>query len=145
MPALDRLDILFIAWAFFFQVVYIIHFAVRKRVFEIYTLKYGWTIYALSIPAVVISAIILLGGKAISFWLGGFLFLVFAAFGYWVDYVMKIQFRNPLRTSVVVPYVLLYLATTMFYWFPLGQLSKPAWYIFAVLFIVGTVLNVRSH
>jgi hypothetical protein len=142
---LDNLEILFVVWAFFFQIVHIVHFALRKRFFESYTLKIGWIVYALSIPAVVISIVLLLGGKTWSFWLGGFLFLVFAAYGYRVDYVKKIQWRNPLRLSILFPYVFLYLGTVMFYWWPLALLSRPLWVVFAVLFVIGTILNVISH
>lgn len=145
MSDLDNLDILFVTWAFFFQIVLIIHFALRKRFFESYTLKIGWIVYALSIPAVVISIVLLLGGKSWSFWLGGLLFLVYGAYGYWVDYVAKIQFRNPLRWSVAVPYVFLYLSTVMFYWWPLGLISRPLWFVFAGLFVIGNTLNIASH
>jgi hypothetical protein len=142
---LDNLDILFVIWAFLFQIVHIVHFALRKPFFETYTVKMGWIVYALCIPAVVISVRLLLGGKSWSFWLGGFLFLLYAAFGYWVDYIMQIQWRNPLRLSIMLPYVFLYLGTVMFYWWPLGLLSRPLWVAFAVLFVIGTVLNVTSH
>ena len=142
---LDYLDILFVIWAFFFQIVHIVHFALRKRFFESYTIKIGWIVYALSIPAVVISIVLLLGGKTWSFWLGGFLFRVFAAYGYRVDYVRRIQWRNPLRLSIMFPYVFLYLGTVMFYWWPLALLSRPLWVVFAVLFVIGTILNVTSH
>jgi hypothetical protein len=145
MFGLDNLEILFVVWAFFFQIVHIVHFALRKRFFESYTIKIGWIVYALSIPAVVISIVLLLGGKTWSFWLGGFLFLVFAAYGYRVDYVKKIQWRNPLRLSILFPYVFLYLGTVMFYWWPLALLSRPLWVVFAVLFVIGTILNVISH
>ena len=145
MVNLDKLDKMFIAWAFFFQVVLIIHFALRKRFFESYTMKFGWIVYALCIPALIISIFLLRGGKSWSFWLGGFLFLFYAAFGYWVDYVLKIQWRDPLRLSIMIPYVFLYLSTVMFYWWPLALLRRPLWYIFAVLFAIGTVLNVTSH
>ena len=145
MPDLDKLDILFIVWAFVFQIAMIVHFALRKRFFESYTIKIGWLVYALCIPAVIISILLLLGGKSWSFWLGGFLFLIYAAFGYWVDYVMKIQWRNPLRLSIMLPYVFLYLSTVMFYWWPLALLSRALWFVFAVLFIIGTILNVTSH
>ena len=141
----DNLDTLFVVWAFFFQIVLIVHFAVRKWFFESYTLKYGWLVYALSIPAVVISVVLLLGGKSWSFWLGGFLFLIHAAYGYWVDYVKRIPWRNPLQLSIVFPYVLLYLSTVMFYWWPLGLLSRPLWIAFGVLFVIGTILNITSH
>ncbi|MGC9336112.1 MAG: hypothetical protein ACP5JJ_18360 [Anaerolineae bacterium] len=145
MSAFDGLDILFIVWALFFQAVLVVHFALRKRFFESYTVKCGWVVYALSIPAAVISIVLLLGGKSWSFWLGGFLFLAYAAFGYWVDYVKGIPWRKPLRLSVVFPYVILYLATVMFYWWPIGLISRPLWVVAAALFVVGTILNITSH
>jgi hypothetical protein len=145
MQNLDNLDMLFIIWAFTFQIVLIVHFAIRKRYFESYTLKYGWLVYALSIPAVIISIILLLGGKSWSFWVGGFLFLIYAIYGYRIDFVKKIQWRNPLRPSIMFPYVFLYLATVMFYWWPLWPLSRPLWFVYAILFVIATILNITSH
>ena len=142
---LDNLDRLFVVWAFLLQIVLIVHFAVRKPFFESYTLKIGWIVYALCLPAAVISIILRRGGKSWSFWLGGFLFILFAAFGYWVDYIAQIQFRSPLRLSVLIPYVILYLATVMFYWWPVGLLSRPLWFVYALFFLVATYLNVTSH
>jgi hypothetical protein len=145
MQNLDNLDMLFIIWAFTFQIVLIVHFAIRKRYFESYTLKYGWLVYALSIPAVIISIILLLGGKSWSFWVGGFLFLIYAIYGYRIDFVKKIQWRNPLRPSIMFPYVFLYLATVMFYWWPLWPLSRPLWFVYAILYVIATILNITSH
>jgi hypothetical protein len=145
MTKLDNLDKLFIGWAFLLQILLIVHFAIRKPLLESYTEKYGWIIYALCVPAIVISIMLLRGGKSWSFWLGGFLFLMFAIFGYWVDYMAQIQFRSPLQLSIVFPYAFLYLATVMFYWWPLGLLSRPLWFVYAVLFVIATILNVTSH
>ena len=145
MFGLDNFDTMFVIWAFLLQIILIIHFAVRKRFFDSYTIKYGWTVYALRFPALVISLILLLNGKSWSFWLGGFLFLIFAGYGYWVDYIKGINWRNPLRKDIMVPYVTLYLGTIMFYWWPLALLYRPLWFVFAVLFVIGTVLNVTSH
>lgn len=145
MSKLDNLDKLFIVWAFLFQIILIVHFALRKPFFDSYTVRFGWIVYALCIPAAVISVILLLGGKSWSFWLGGFIFLLFATFGYWIDYVVIIPWRNPLRLSIMFPYVLLYLATMMFYWWPLGLLSRRLWFAYAILFVIGTILNITSH
>lgn len=145
LDKLDKLDRLFVLWAFLFQIVLIAHFALRRPFFEGYTLKWGWIVYALCIPAVIISVYLWRGGKSWSFWLGGFLFLVFAAFGYWVDYVTRIPWRNPLQWSILIPYVILYLATVMFYWWPLGLLSRRLWLAYAILFVIATILNVTSH
>jgi len=142
---LDKLDRLFVVWAFWLQIVLIIHFALRKPFLESYRERFGWIVYALCIPAVIISIILLRGGKSWSFWLGGFLFLIYAVFGYWVDYVAQIPFRNPLRLSIAIPYVFLYLATVMFYWWPLGRLSRGLWFAYAILFVIATILNITSH
>ena len=142
---LDQLDKLFVVWAFLFQIVLIVHFAVRKPFFESYTKRFGWIVYAICIPAAAISITLLRGGKPWSFWLGGFLFVAYAAFGYWVDFVAQIQFRNPLRLSILLPYVFLYLATVMFYWWPLWPLSRPLWFLYTILYVIATVLNIKSH
>lgn len=144
MPALDDLETLFVFSAFFFQVILILHFALRKWAFDL-AMRYGWIVYALSIPAAVVSVLLLLGGKPWSLWLAGFIYPVWALFGYMVEYVRKIEWRNAMRWSILGPYVFLYLATVMFYWFPLALLYKPLWYGYAVLFVISTILNVTSH
>lgn len=142
---LDKPEKLFVVWAFLFQIVLILHFALRKPFFESYTMRYGWIVYALSIPAVIISLILMRSGKSWFFWLGGFLFLVYAVYGYWVEYISQIQFRNPLRLEIVFPYVFLYLATVMFYWWPLARLSRRYWFFYTILFVIATILNINSH
>jgi len=145
MFGLDRLDTLFVIWAFTLQIVLIVHFAVRKRFFESYTVKYGWLVYALCFPSCVVSVILILGGKPWTNWLGGFLFLIYAAYGYWIDFIKQIPWRNPLRKDIMFPYVTLYLVTIMFYWWPLYPLSLTLWIIYTVLYVVATILNVKSH
>lgn len=144
MFGLDKLDALFVIWAFLFQFVLIIHFALRKWHFDV-AMRYGPIVYALSIPAVTISMVLLLGGRIWSLWLGGFIYLVWAIFGYFVEYVRKIQWRSPIRLQVLGPYVFLYLATVMFYWWPLALIRRPLWYVYAALFVVSTILNATSH
>ena len=91
------------------------------------------------------SLLLLLNGKSWYFWLGGFLCLLYSAFGYWVDYVRKIAWRKPVVTGILIPYVTLYLATLMFYWWPLYRLSMPLWIVYTGLYIIAMVLNIRSH
>ncbi len=145
MFGLDSLDTLFVVWAFFYILVLIAHFALRKRFFQSYTMKYGWIVYALGIPAAVISLLQLLGGKSWSFWLGGFLCLLFSAFGYWIDYVKQVPWRKPVMPGILVPYVILYLGTLMFYWWPLYPLNLPLWVVYTALYIIAMVFNIRSH
>lgn len=144
MFGLKNLEVLFVISAFLFQIVLIAHFALRKWRFD-RAIRYGWIVYALSIPAVVVSVLLLKGGMTWSLWAGGFIYLLWALFGYAVEYTRKIQWRNPIRWSIFGPYVFLYLATVMFYWWPLALIQKSLWYVAALLFIVSTILNVNSH
>jgi hypothetical protein len=144
MLGLDNTDTVFVIWAFVMQICLIVLFAIRKSNIEL-VVQYGWIFYLLCIPAIIVSIIMLRAGKDWSFWVGGFIFLVWAIFGYVVEYRFGIKWRNPVVWAILVPYVLLYLGTIMFYWFPLGILSRPLWYIYAVLFALSTYLNVTSH
>ena len=54
MDGLDNLEILFVASALLFQIVLIIHFALRKWRFNL-AMRYGWIVYGLSIPAAAVS------------------------------------------------------------------------------------------
>ena len=144
MHGLDSLEFLFVVNAFLFQIVLIIHFALRKWHFDL-AMRVGWIVYALSVPAVAVSVLFLLDGKPWALWLGGFIYLIWATLGYTAEYVKGIQWRNPIRWSFFAPYVFMYLATVMFYWWPLGLVSRPLWFVYAVLFAVSTILNITSH
>jgi hypothetical protein len=144
MPGLDALQILFVVCAFLFQIILIIHFGLRKWKFPL-AMRYGRIVYALGLPAAAASGFLLRGGMAWSLWLGGFLCLIWGVFGFTVEYVLRIEWRSPIRWSIFGPYVFLYLATVMFYWFPLALVWKPLWYVYAFLFVISTVLNVTSH
>lgn len=141
---MGSLELLFVVWAFIFQVVLIVHFALRKWFFDV-ALRYGWIVYALSIPAFIISVVLLLNGKVWWLWLGGFIFLIWAIYGYTIEYIKRIEWRNPIVWSVLGPYLFLYFWTVMFYWWPLARISQALWYVYAILFLTSTVLNITSH
>ena len=124
MHGINNLQTLFVVCAFLFQIILIIHFALRKWHFD-FAMRYGLIIYALSIPAALGSIFLLSSGITWSIWLSGYLYLIWAIFGYTVEYLKKIEWRDPIRWSIFGPYVLLYLATCMFYWFPLALVRKP--------------------
>jgi len=135
---------LFVFMAFFIQIVLIIYFAFRKWHFDT-AMRYGWIVYALGILTVISSIVLLLRGNPWYFWIAGFLYGVWAVYGYIVDIARPVQWRSPIYWPVFGPYVLLYLSSLMFYWFTLPRNQKPLWYVYAVLFVISTVLNVTSH
>ena len=128
MDQLDALEMLFIAWGFLFQIILIVHFGLRKWRFKT-AMKYGWVVYALGAVAAAFSLVFLSAGKPWWLWLGGFLYLAWAVFSYWVEYIRKIQWRKSVQSPIFWMYLFLYLATVMFYWWPIGMLYKPLWYI----------------
>ena len=144
MFRLDSLEATYVVTAFLFQIILVAHFALRKWRFHL-AMRYGWITYALSVPAAAVSAVLLLRGAPWSLWLGGPFYLAWAAYGYAVDYVQGIHWRTPFRWQVGVPYLILYLATIMFYWWPLGAIHRALWYAQAALFVLSTVLNLTSH
>ena len=142
--AMNPYEKLFVFASFFLQVALLIYFAIRKWNFDL-AMGWGWLVYALALPMIVISVVLLVAGKPWYLWLGGFLYAVFALFGYIVDIAYPVAWRSPIYPPVFIPYVLLYLSSLMFYWWPLARIWRPFWYIYAVLFIVSTGLNVSSH
>lgn len=118
--------------------------AVRQWRFDT-AVRQGWIIYVMSVPAVLVSSILLLAGREWWLWLGVALFSFSAVFGFTVEYLVEVRWRDPIRWSVFAPYTALYLATSMFYWWPLAWIWPPLWYAFGVLFAVGTVHNIASH
>ncbi len=135
---------LFVFTAFLFQMVLIVHFALRKWRFET-AIRYGPIVYALSIPAALVSVVLIVGKQPWWMVVGGFLYLAWAIFGYGVEYVKRIEWREPIRWPIFGPYIFLYLATVMFYWWPLARIWKPLWVAYTVLFVISTVLNATSH
>ncbi len=144
MFGLDLYQFLLVANAFLVQLILVVHFALRRWRFSL-AIRFGPIVYAWSLPSAILSILLIRDGRSWAYWLGGFIFLTWAVYGYCVEYLLKIEWRNSLRWPILVPYVTLYLATVMFYWWPPALIYRPLWYVYAVLFVISTYLNVTSH
>lgn len=136
--------LLFVIAAFVIQLVLIVHFALRRWAFAI-AMRFGVFVYALCLPALVVSLVLWLDGQPWYLWMAGLLYTVWALFGYVVEYRRHLNWRTPIRWPIFIPYVILYVASIMFYWWPLATISRPLWYVYAGLFVISTLLNVSSH
>lgn len=134
----------FVLTAFVIQAVLLAYFVFRKLNFKA-ALRWGWIVYAMAIPAILVSLLMLRQSKSPTFWLGGVLFTAWALLGFFVDIAYPIAWRSPPFLPVFVPYVLLYLGMQMFYWFPVGMIQRSYWYLYAVLFAASTYFNITSH
>ena len=135
---------LFVITAFMIQLALIAHFALRRWAFAT-AMRFGIVVYGLGIPAVIVSVVLWVGGQPWYLWIAGLLYLAWAAFGFSVEYLLHINWRAPIRWPIFIPYVLLYFASMMFYWWPLATISRPLWFVYAGLFVISTILNVLSH
>jgi hypothetical protein len=117
---------LFVITAFVIQLVLIVHFALRRWAFAT-AMRFGVLVYALGIPAAIVSVVLWMGGQAWYLWIAGLLYLAWAVFGYGVEYLLRISWRAPIRWPILVPYLALYLASIMFYWWPLATISRTLW------------------
>ncbi len=144
MNGMDRYARLFVVFAFLIQIVLLVFFALRKWTFDT-AMQLGWIVFAMAVPAVIVSLILLSGGKPWHQWIAGFLYAAWAVLGYIVDIARPVAWRSPILWPVFIPYVLLYLSSLMFYWWSLGTIQRPLWFVYAVLFVISTILNITSH
>ncbi len=144
MTQLDPTDRIYIAASFIIQTTLVAFFALRLWNFS-FALKVGWIVYALAVPAVVVSVMLIRAGKAWYLAAAGFLYGAWCVFGAIVDIFRPVEWRNPILWPIFLPYVILYLSGIMFYWWPLARIHRPSWFIYAVLFILSTLLNLAAH
>jgi len=144
MPALDRSLRLFVITSLVIQATLVIFFALRKWDFPL-AMAVGWVVYALAVPAVAVSVILIRAQRPWYLWIAGLLYGLWAILGVLVDNVLRVQWRAPILSSVFVPYLLLYIGSMMFYWWPLARIHRPSWFIYTLLYILSTLLNVMSH
>lgn len=134
----------FAAYGLGTQTVLVCFFAARRwspRLAQ----RFGWVAYAFAGLGLPLGIWLLVGGESWRIYVGPILMAAWALFGAVVDLWRPIQWRDPVRWSVLVPYVALYFWAQMFLWWPLWDIQRPAWTIFLVLFAANTLLNLRGH
>ena len=106
---MDIYDKLYVLSSFIIQVCLVIYFASRKWNFD-FSMRWGWTIYALGLPAVLVSLVLIMGGKPWYLWIAGFLYAAWAGFGYYVDIARPIDWRTP---SLFTSFPSIYIAISL--------------------------------
>ncbi len=144
MFGLDLPNSILVVTAFTLQIALVIYFAARKWRWDT-AMRYGVIVYWLGIPAALVSIVLLWMGQPWYTWLGGFVYAVWAIFGYRVDIARHVEWRDPILPRVFYPYVTLFIIAQVLYWWAVGIVIRPLWYAFAVLFVISTALNVTSH
>jgi hypothetical protein len=144
MNTSELLLALYLGFAFLVQALLIINFAARNWKPELERI-YGWIIYALGAPSVVLGALMFVDDQPWFFVVPPFLFFIWAMFGYIVDLWRPAAWRNPPRWSIFVPYVGLFAASLLLFWGSMWYIGTIYWIGFGVMYAVQTGLNIYSH
>lgn len=78
--------------------------------------RLGIIYIALSIPTLILIILNIVFLREWWFWVFPSIFFIFVIFEIMVDYVKKIEFRNPRKKKILVPYLLLYYISIILMW-----------------------------
>jgi hypothetical protein len=96
----------------------------------------GHVIVALAVPAGVALVAFLRARAGWRQWIGPAVYLVFVAVQLAVDYVWVVEFRSPMRYSILVPYLVLFFGAILLMGLPMFRLNRRLW----LVTVVTTVL-----
>ncbi len=144
MDTFDLPLVLYVSFAFLIQVLLILNFAARNWKPEIER-TYGWIIYALGAPSVVLAALMLVEERPWYFVLPPFLYFIWAIFGYVVDLWRPTAWRNPPRWGIFVPYVGLFVSSLLLFWGSMWSIGNSYWIAFGAMYAIHTIFNIFSH
>ena len=78
--------------------------------------KLGFFNLALGIPIFIIGIMNLVLLREWWYWIFPFLLTIFIIFTFFVDYILKIQFRNPRKLSILIPFLILFYVSIILMW-----------------------------
>ncbi len=89
----------------------------------------GYGMMALAIPAALTLVAFWRTGTDWRHWLGPAVYLAFVALMVIVDYVRPVEFRSPMRPSILVPYLLLFFGAILLMGLPMFRLDRRLWLV----------------
>ncbi len=92
----------------------------------------GYVIIGLAIPAAGTLVAFLRARAAVLHWLGLVVFLAFIVLMVAVDYVWSVEFRNPARNEILIPYLLLFFGAILLMGLPMYRLNRALWLVTVV-------------
>lgn len=107
----------------------------------------GYVILALAAPAAVA---LVAFGQARAGWrhyAGPAAYLAFVAFMLIVDYLWPVEFRSPMRYSILAPYLLLFFGAILLMGLPMFQMDRRLWLVTAIttaLMLVSMIIAMRQ-
>lgn len=100
----------------------------------------GYFMIALSIPAALTIIAFRRARTGWPQWIGPAVYLIFIMLMIAVDYVWPVEFRHPMRYSVLVPYLLLFFGSILLMGLPMYRSNRRMW----LVTVATTVLLIAS-
>jgi hypothetical protein len=104
----------------------------------------GWIAYSFSSVGLPLGGSFLLGGQSWRLYLGPLLFALWGGFAVVADLWPRLRWRTSPRRRVLVPYIALYLGGQLLLWWPLWDLWRSGWYLYAALFVTTSALGLQK-
>ncbi len=92
----------------------------------------GILVMILAVPAGVVIWRDVTTGEPLWKWIGALVFILFAVVELFVDYILKVEFRQPPRTSILAPYLILFFGSILLMGIRMYPVSKPLWGVTAL-------------
>lgn len=107
----------------------------------------GYGIIALAVPAAVAMVAFIRAGSGIRYWIGPAVYLVFVAFMLVVEDIRPVEFRDPVRPAILVPYLVLFFGAILLMGAPMFRLDRRLWLVTVVtasLLLVAMILAMMA-
>jgi len=91
----------------------------------------GLVMIVLALPAAAALYSFLREGAGWLLWSGPALYVLFIAFELAVDYLWVIEFRDPVRAAILVPYLLLFFGSILLMGLPMFRANRSLWMVTA--------------
>ena len=92
----------------------------------------GYVMIVLAIPTAL--ALVAFGRARTSWrqWCGSAIYLAFISFMVVVDYAWPVEFRSPMRYSILVPYLVLFFGSILLMGLPMFRMDRRLWFVTAL-------------
>jgi hypothetical protein len=90
---------------------------------------FGYAIIALAIPSTVALVAFIRARAGWRQWIGAGVYLAFIVLMVIVDYVWVVEFRSPMRSDILVPYLLLFFGGILLMGLPMYRMDRRLWLV----------------
>lgn len=89
----------------------------------------GYVMIVLAVPSALALVAFVRAGAGRLHWVGPVVFLTFIVLMIVVDYAWPVEFRSPMRSGILVPYLVLFFGAIVTMGFPMFRLHRRLWLI----------------